>query len=169
MQYTSASLNKLLKQTSDEVERIKKIESSTATFLVAIGEKVEDARPEYNYTETQAKINELDAKVRKIKHAINVFNSTTVVDGFDMTIDELLVLIPQLTKQRTKLSGMVNRPEKVRQEPDRYYGKSIIEYSYVNYDIEQAKADYDKVNDMLTKAQLALDKLNNSAVIELDV
>ena len=169
MQYTSASLNKLLKQTSDEVERIKKIESSTSTFLVAIGEKVEDARPEYNYTETQAKINELDAKVRKIKHAINVFNSTTVVDGFDMTIDELLVLIPQLTKQRTKLSGMVNRPQKVRQETDRYYGKSIIEYSYVNYDIEQAKADYDKVNDMLTKAQLALDKLNNSAVIELDV
>ena len=169
MQYTSASLNKLLKQTSDELERIKKIEGSTSTFLVAIGEKVEDARPEYNYTETQAKINELDAKVRKIKHAINVFNSTTVVDGFDMTIDELLVLIPQLTKQRTKLSGMVNRPEKVRQEPDRYYGKSIIEYSYVNYDIEQAKADYDKVNDMLTKAQLALDKLNNSVVIELDV
>ena len=169
MQYTSASLNKLLKQTSEEVERIKKIEGSTSTFLVAIGEKVEDARPEYNYTETPAKINELDAKVRKIKHAINVFNSTTVVDGFDMTIDELLVLIPQLTKQRTKLGGMVNRPQKVRQETDRYYGKSIIEYSYVNYDIEQAKADYDKVNDMLTKAQLALDKLNNSAVIELDV
>ena len=170
MTYTSAQLNKILKQTNEEVERIKKIENSANTFKVAVGERIEDARPDYNYTETQATINELEAKIRKIKHAINVFNTTTVIKDLNMTIDELLVYIPQLSKQKNKLASMINRPQKIRQEPDRYgYVKNIVEYNYVNYDIEEAKRDYDATIDVLAKAQLALDMVNNSAQIELDI
>lgn len=170
MLYTSAGLNKLLKQLSDECDRIKNIEKSVYTFVAAIGENVEDARPEYDYTTSQAKINELNGKIRKIKHALNVFNSTTKVDDFDMTIDEMLIYIPQLNVQKTKLGGMVNRPKKIRKEADRYgYIKHTIEYEYVNYDIDKVNEDFNNVTEMLAKAQLALDTVNNKALIELDI
>ncbi len=51
----------------------------------------------------------MEAKIRKLKHAINIFNATQTVDGFDMTIDELLVYIPQLTKRKSKLLEMKSR------------------------------------------------------------
>ena len=170
MLYTSSGLNKLLKQLNDECERIKSVEKTVFTFCAAISEKLEDARPEYDYASSQAKIKELNSKIRKIKHALNIFNSTTVVDGFDMTIDEMLVYIPQLTNQKNKLSGMINRPKKIRKEQDRYGSpKSYVEYEYVNYDIEEVTKDFNEVTELLSKAQLALDSVNNKALIELNI
>lgn len=45
-------------------------------------------------------------KIRKVKHAINVFNTVTNVPDFDMIIDEMLVFFPQLTKKCETLSRM---------------------------------------------------------------
>ena len=109
MNYTSAQANKLLKKLNDEYTALLDKETRSRDFRAAMGEDVESVRPVYDYAETQIRLAELEAKIRKLKHAINIFNATQTVDSFDKTIDELLVYIPQLTKRKSKLLEMKSR------------------------------------------------------------
>ncbi len=102
-----------------------------------------------------------------IKHAINVFNVSTRVEEFDMTIDELLVYLPQLSARKEKLSLMRNRLPKSRVKDN--YSKTIVEYEYVNYDLQEVRKDYEAVSDELNRAQLTLDSLNNSIEFDIDL
>lgn len=122
MNYTSAQANKLLKKLNDEYTALLDKETRSRDFRAAMGEDVESVRPVYDYAETQIRLAELEAKIRKLKHAINIFNATQTVDSFDMTIDELLVYIPQLTKRKSKLLEMKSRlpKERVEERPPRY-------------------------------------------------
>ena len=159
MNYTSAQANKLLKKLNDEYTALLDKETRSRDFRAAMGEDVESVRPVYDYAE---------AKIRKLKHAINIFNATQTVDSFDMTIDELLVYIPQLTKRKSKLLEMKSRLPKERVEEQYGHQSSIIDYTYANYDIAAVEADYEKASDELFRAQLALDAVNQRETFEFE-
>ena len=103
MKYTSAEAAKILRQLNDDCMYLTSREIESREFIAAISEDPESVRPEYNFEETQKKLDELNEKIRKVKHAVNVFNTTHTVPGFDMTVDEMLVYIPQLTGKKNKL------------------------------------------------------------------
>lgn len=166
MLVTSSEAAKILRKLNADKQFIENNERQSATFKAAINEDIEAARPAYDYEKTRAAINELDAKIRKVKHAINKFNLEHEVPGFNMTVDQMLVYIPQLTWNLNVLSVMKDRLEKQR-EVVRVAG--IIEYSYANYDVNKAKADYDRISDELARAQTALDVLNNQVKFEIDI
>ena len=166
MLYTSAEAAKLLRKLNEEKASLEANESQASTFRAAISEDIEAARPSYDYAATQSALDTLDSKIRTVRHAVNTFNLTHEVPGFGMTIDQMLVYIPQLTKKKAKLSAMKDKLPKTR-EYIRVAG--IIEYSYTNYDVEAAKRDYDAVSDELARAQTALDVLNNSVQFEIDI
>ena len=170
MKYTSSEANKLLRRLNEERDAVLAKEQKSSTFLAAIGEDPESVRPKYDYTGTQKAVEELDWKIRIVKHAINQFNLTQTVPGFDMTVDQMLVYIPQLTARKKKMAGMKGRLPKQREANDRY-GRisSVIDYVYANYDIGAAEADYHAVADELTRAQAALDTLNNTELMEINV
>ena len=44
----------------------------------------------------QEQLADIEQKIRKLKHTINVFNTMTVIPEFGITIDEMLVYLPQL-------------------------------------------------------------------------
>lgn len=94
MKYTSAQANKLLKKLNDEYSALLDKEQRSWDFRAAMGEDIESVRPAYDYAKTQARLEELEGTIRRLKHAINLFNTTQVVDGFGITIDEMLVYIP---------------------------------------------------------------------------
>ena len=174
MQLTSAEVSKILSKLQDEYESIKNKENASSTFLACLGEDVESVRPEYDYEATQKALSDLETKIRKIKHALNIFNATTVIPKFGITIDEMLVYMPQLTARLKKLKTMSMAMPKVRYNSrygSRYDGGSsaIIDYQYANYDIAAVKADYDAAAEELSKAQLALDTINHTAVLEIDI
>ena len=166
MLYTSAEAAKLLRKLNDEKISLENNERQSCVFKAAITENLEDARPLYDYSKMREEIDAVEAKIRKLKHAVNKFNVGQEVPGFDMTIDQMLVYIPQLTNKRAKLSEMKDRLEKQR-EVIRVAG--IIEYSYANYDIKKAKEDFEKVSDELARAQTALDVLNNQVKFEIEI
>lgn len=165
MKLTSAQAAKLLKKFNDEREALLDAESRSCKFNAAVGEDPETVRPAYNYGETQKQIAELDGRIRALKHALNVFNSTHKVPGFDMTVDEMLVYIPQLTQTKQKLAEMRAHLPKSRVDT---YGRmsNIIDYTYLNYSLDEVNEDYTRVSDELYKAQLALDSFNNSEIFE---
>lgn len=167
MTYTSAQANKLLKKLHGEHAALLDKESRSKDFCAAMGEDVESVRPAYDYADTQNRLAELEQRIRKVKHAINVFNATHVIPDFHMTIDEMLVYIPQLTQRKNKLAEMKARLPKERVEEQYGRQSNIIDYTYANYDLAAVEADYEEAADALSRAQLALDAVNQRDTFEL--
>lgn len=168
MKMTSAQAAKAAKKLNEEYNALLQKEKLSSTFLAASGEDADSLRPAYDYAETQEKLAAVEKRIRTLKHALNVFNSTHAVPGFDMTVDEMLVYIPQLTARVNKLSEMKAKLPKMRVEER--YGKTsnIIDYTYTNYDIDAVSADCEKSADELARAQLALDSFNTTETFEVD-
>ena len=167
MKFTSAEAAKVLRKMNDDLNDLWSRESMSQSFVAAVSENVEDVRPEYDFAKTRAEEAVLSEKIRKLKHAINVFNSTTVIPEWNITIDEMLVLIPQLTRKRDRLSMMKNRLPKERVEAGMRTASNIIDYRYANYDIAAAQAEYDEASNRLAKAQTALDLVNSTVTFEV--
>lgn len=138
-------------------------------FTAAIQENKEEVRPEYDYGTTQEQLLELERRIRSIKHEINLFNLNQLVPGFDMTVDQMLVYIPQLTARKNKLDRMRSRLPRERVQDSYSRNSTLVEYEYSNYDIQQAEADYNKVADELARAQNALDQVNATVSFEVVV
>ena len=167
MKYTSSEAAKLLRKLNEEHDTLEAAEQSAGTFIVASGEDVESLRPEYDYNETQKKLDEIEKKIVTVKHALNIFNSTKKLPGYDITADQALIIMPQLTKRKDRLDTMRRRLPKTRETGIR--SGNIIDYCLTNYDPRQAQADFEKASDELAKLQTALDLFNTTETLEIDI
>lgn len=167
---TSAEAAKLLRKLNEELDNVLLMEEQSREFSAALGEDVESVRPAYDYAQVQEQIEELEVRIRQVKHAVSSFNLAQEVPGFDgMTIDQMLVYIPQLNRRKVKLFRMQQRLPKQRERVSYGGGSQVIDYSYANYDLEAVKADYEKVSEELSRAQTALDLVNTTAQLEIPV
>ena len=64
---------------------------------------------------------------------------------------------------------MKDRLPKMREKVVGYGANGVIDYRYINYDIDEVEKEYNEVCEKLTKAQLALDEINSSIEFELDI
>ena len=167
MKLTSATIHKMVKKLQDEKEYILNQEEKTEIYMSTEGYK--DIIPDYSYSEVREKVDVIDLKIVKLKHAINLFNTTTVIPEYNITIDEMLVLIPQLSAKKQKLSEMALRLPKAREEQGYGRASNIIDYRYANYDIDEVNKDLLAVTDELSSAQLALDLINHSVTFEVEL
>lgn len=170
MKVTSAQAAKLLRKLEDEKASLLSAEQMSCSFRAAVGEDIESVRPKYDYVQTQKAVADIEAKVRKVKHAINMFNVSQMIPEFDMTIDQMLVYIPQLSRQRAKLNEMKSVLPKTRADYGiRTTSINIIDYTYANYDIEKAEKDFGEISDLLARAQTALDTVNNTVTFDIEI
>ncbi len=167
MKCTSAEAGKMMRKLLEEKSSIEMREYNGKEFLAAVGEDLESVRPDYDFAKTQSALAEVERKIRKLKHALNVFNSTTIIPEFDMTIDEMLVYIPQLTARKNKLSSMKDKLPKVREQSRT--NSSILDYRYLNYDVNEVAAEYEKAADTLASAQNALDAVNMTLTLDIEL
>ena len=170
MKYTSAQAAKLLRQLREEHQRLLAREEETQVFLAAVGEDVESLRPDYDYREVQDKLARLEKQIRTIRHAMNEFNLHTLVEG--MTIDEVLVYLPQLTERREKLGRMAARlPRRRAESAGMGLGAkgAIIDYEYANYDIAAAEEEFRQVTEEIARLQTSLDRVNSTEMMEINL
>lgn len=169
MKMTSAQAAKLLRQWNESLKALQRREENTKTFLASLGEDLESVRPKYDYAAMQAEQVAIEANIRKLKHTLNVFNTTTVIPEFEMTIDQMLIYLPQLTNRLEKLSRMKELLPKQRENALYSRNSAIIDYRYANYDIQTVEKDYEVLAETLAKAQTALDYINNTVLLEVDL
>lgn len=169
MLYTSAEAGKLVKKIEDEIKRQVLTERKSYSFIVASGEDVESLRPKYDFSATQKRMDELQEALRVVKHAINQFNLTHTLPDFDgLTIDQALIMLPQLNARKAKYQDMINRLPKERISGIQSRN-NLIEYNIANYNIEEVEKAYKELTSHLAKMQLALDTVNTSEKMEIPV
>lgn len=164
---TSAEANKLLRQLQDKKKDLVEAERKNSVFIAATTENAEEVRKGYDfdYDYDVPEIDRIDKEIRELKHNINKFNVSCMVPELGMSIDQVLVYLPQLKEKQRRLGKMADHLPKQRVS-DRYgRTNTLIEYEYANYDVKQAKEDYEKVSKLVAEVQLALDRVNNSVEI----
>lgn len=166
---TSAEASKMLKKLLEEKSIVLSNEQQSSVFHASLGEDVESVRPEYNYKETQEVLERCNKKIRILKHAINRFNTSQTVGDTGMTIDQVLIYIPQLTEMRGRLYEMQNRLPKQRTSVGGIGSNTVIDYRYANYSVDTAKEDYMRVSDELRAIQTALDVVNTTVTLEVEL
>ena len=100
MKYTSAEAAKLIKSLNEQRSALATEIIKKSTFPAAMGEDPETVRPEFNLTEALRTLDKLEERIRQVKHELNIFNATTVIPEIEMTIDQVLIYIPQLSYRK---------------------------------------------------------------------
>ena len=121
--------------------------------------------PEYNYKKTRQAIDELDTKIRKLRHALAVANCTVMVDEFNVTLGEALVMLAQYQNKCELLSDMSSR-QQISQRSS-YSGKMDI--TCCNYDVATVLKDYENLRLVINRLQVAIDRANLTSFVEVDV
>lgn len=164
MKVTSTEAAKKVKELSEKFFLLKNIEDKSKIFYASVGENPEDLRPEYDFVKISNEMAEIQAEIRHIKHAINCFNTTQKLDAFDMTIDEVLVFMPQLSAEKSRLMKMSQQLPKQRRER---YNSNIVDYEIANYDIDLVKQELERVTKLLSEIQTELNKINSTVTFEI--
>lgn len=166
MKCTSAAANKLLHSLEDKKAYLLQQETNNSTYFWAEDEKEE--KPEYDFFQTTGQVDEIDKAVRVLKHALNVFNTTTSLP-IGITIDEALVEMAQLNKKLGRLDGMRRAQKKTRLHGMNASRRDVAEFQYLNYQPEDAEKEYEATLARVQEIQLALDRVNQTVEFEVDL
>ena len=158
MKLTSAGANKMIKAWNEDLEGLLKKEEAESRTTYGINEEPLPANYDFARMQQQMAV---------LRHAVNVFNTTTMLEGFGFTIDEALVRMAMLTKKKQRLAQMKQVPLLVRTSPG--YGSNTPEMTCRNYDAEQVEQEYRRVSDQLTALQLTLDRANLLLEFEVEL
>ncbi len=171
---TSAEANKQLKILNENRRTLLKQIDRDSTFVAAIEENKDDARPDFNFGESFFALAVTEKKIALLKEAIFSFNRTHTIrfsifgseNERDYTVSEALTLLPMLNERVNLLKRLAETPEKER---IRNMGSKYIEYRYANYSREEAAKKYLELNDELVRLQVELDKVNQGDTFEVDI
>ena len=166
MKVTSALASKKIKMLEEQKTRLLELEKSSSLYNRVEGETEEP--PLYDYAAVKKELGEINENIRRIKHAMNIFNTTTYLESVGLYIDEALVEMFMLNRRRDVLKDMSNRLPKER--VNKWYGpnSTTIEYKYANYDIDTAKTDFEACCQRIFDIQIALDTANQTLTFDIE-
>ena len=160
MQMTLTEANRKAQQLRLEAARILSEEENIRTYAHSEGEK--PLPQAYDFAATQARLNAINNKVARIRHAVSLFNVTHQVSGMEMTIDEALVRISMLSEMKRRLDQMAVIPE-----VERHGSYRVVEFVHRNFDVDEVRAEAERITDELNRLRAALDLTNLTSTIEI--
>lgn len=165
---TSDAANKLIKKLEQEKGILTDKISKMSTFIVAITENYDQIKAEqeaeFNLNETISQIDEIDKKIITIRHAKSVFNNSVVMKN-GLTVGDNIIRLAILEREKGIYSGLATRQKKKRNTSL----NKDIEYTYLNYDLEDAKKKYDSVYAEISEIQEELNIVNSSAEYKFEI
>lgn len=172
MKITATELMKQLKFIQEEIATIHQDDNNKSYVLV---EKVTDDNnksklvplyaEEYNFLNNRNRINDLYLEERKIRNLLSIFNTKTLVIGYDFNINEGLVRLAQLKEEIKVLTNLARKSQ--YESTTNYRNNEVIIYK-VSYDIDEAKNYLRKAQKEMSALQVAIDKTNLNSQIEVE-
>lgn len=170
MKMTSAYANKMIRKLDEDKIYWLSRERENSAYVAATDE--EPIIPDYDYDTVAKQIADIDEKIVRIKHAVNITNAVNEVEvnGNMMTIDTILIRMAQLNRRRDILDAMRKCEAKTRLSRT-YHGSSnaVSEFRYLNYDLNHIREEYERIDRAVTAMQIALDKYNQTVEFEVDI
>ena len=163
---TSAAISKMIRNLNEEKELILTQEFNSSVYDEVQGYQV--IIPDYSFQNTQEMLEQIDEEVRKLKHALNMLNTGTRLEHFNMTVDEALVYMAQLNSRKQVLDEMRKRPQKSRKKHHGYGDvTNLVEYTCANYDIEEADRKYRELQRTINQLQMDIDYINQTKRVDV--
>ncbi len=172
MKITATELMKQLKFIQEEISTIHQDDNNKSYVLV---EKVTDDNnksklvplyaEEYNFLNNRNRINDLYLEERKIRNLLSIFNTKTLVIGYDFNINEGLVRLAQLKEEIKVLTNLARKSQ--YESTTNYRNNEVIIYK-VSYNIDEAKNYLRKAQKEMSALQVAIDKTNLNSQIEVE-
>ena len=131
--------------------------------LVSYKEGEEKVDTGYSYEETREKIADIDLRVRKIRSALALANCTVMLEGFDVTIGEGLVMLAQLNAEYSRLHNLSGMQQKTR----RITQNGILEYTECLFDTKKVTEAAEELKRKIGSLQVAIDRANLLNTIEI--
>ena len=160
MQMTLTEANRKAQQLRLEAARILSEEENTRTYAHSEGEQPMPQK--YDFAATQARLSAINDRVARIRHAVSLFNVTHQVSGMELTIDEALVRISMLSEMKRRLDQMAVIPE-----VERHGSYRVVEFVHRNFDVDEVRAEAERITDELNRLRAALDLTNLTSTIEI--
>lgn len=169
IEVTSAIANKMIKSLEDDKSYWLSKEEDSRFYIAANDE--EPVIPEYDFEIVSKTIAELDTKILKLRHALNLHNATSRVQVGDkiMSVDMILIRMAQLNQRKMSLNVMRKALPKARIDTSGYGKKAVPEYRYINFDLAIVKARYEEVSNEILELQLALDTHNQTNRFQVEL
>ena len=135
MKVCNSEAMKMIKVLEAELRGIRADENSNCQVSYKEGETKQTN--DYNYKNTRQETEQINKRIRDIKHALAVANSTYIIDDFNITIGEALVYLAQLNNEYTQINHLSDRNKISR----RLTMNGTLEYTECLYEPEEAKKD----------------------------
>ena len=162
---TSDGANKLLKKLETEKQIVLNDIDNLSVYIAAVTEKPEELKPKFDFCESMKRLEDLNDKIIRLRHARNMFNLATKLKN-GMTVDQALIKLAMLNKYVEKIKNMSTRQEKSRVFSAR---STEIEYQYINYNLDDAKGKYEEIVDEIMSIQEELNLINTTLVFDVDI
>lgn len=165
---TSDAANKLIKKLEQEKGILTDKISKMSTFVVAVTENYDQIKAEqeaeFNLNDAISQIDEIDKKIITIRHAKSVFNNSVVMKN-GLTVGDNIIRLAILEREKNIYSRLATRQKKTRNTST----NKDIEYTYLNYDLEDAKKKYDSVYTEISEIQEELNIVNSSSEYKFEI
>lgn len=165
-QITRAGAKKMVRKLEDDKDYLLSQIASQSNYIETEG--IDPVVPDFDFDKVITQWIEIDSEIRKIKQALNIFDTNAIIPELNITISEALIKMAQLNKLKTSLDSMRRKiPKKRRQGYN--VSNNLVEYECLNYDLKQAEAAYDAVLADITKIQIGLDTCSQTLLFDLEI
>ena len=139
------------------------LERERERFRVSYKEDEQKLDNGYSYRSTREAVAALDTRIREIKRALAAANCVCLVEGFDVTVGEALVMLAQYNNEYERLCLLASQQQISR----RITQNGILEYTECLYDVEEVTRERDALKQRIGELQIAIDRANLLCVIEI--
>lgn len=156
-------LKKLINDRTEEVNRLIQERNRNSTFSYNSTEKSEGSiiKPNKTVEEYTIEIASINAELVNLKSILRNANETLCDNG--KSINDNIFILKQITAEYHQISQFANVEKITRQVG---FDKEVT-YREVNYDIDWAKVESEKLKITMNKIQLSIDKANISTEVKL--
>lgn len=162
MKICISELIKTTKELEDSVKILKNIRNKNATVKYLKNE--EKIAPEKDFDECTIEIEKINEQIRKNRKVLAELNCSTVSDGFNLTLAELIVKLGQLTSEIISFENFTNK-QKLSRTSKLY--DNTVEYEEICYDLDKAKKKLSELKKEKMKIQMEIDRLNLNTFIDI--